>query len=97
MGVSLKQYGKIRGIQAAKGAQLDSWRRPGKESGMPGQPSDRASLDDRRRGTQRNKNNGGNRGSDGRGRVQHDTERAVVSVRGLGVNVRHLHYGQESQ
>jgi hypothetical protein len=46
---------------------------------------------------QRNNHNGSYRGFDGRSRVHHDTERAVIRIRSLRVDVRHLHYGQQSQ
>jgi hypothetical protein len=46
---------------------------------------------------QRDNNDGGNRSRNRRGRVHHDTERAVIRVRGERVDVRHLHHGQQSQ
>jgi hypothetical protein len=46
---------------------------------------------------QRNNHNGSYRGCDGRSRVHHDTEWAVIRIRSLRVDVRHLHHGQQSQ
>jgi hypothetical protein len=46
---------------------------------------------------QRNNHNGGYRGCDGRSRVHHDTERAVIGIRCLRVDVRHLDHGKQSQ
>ena len=46
---------------------------------------------------QRNNHNGSYRGFDGRSRVHHDTEWAVIRIRSLRVDVRHLHHGQQRQ
>jgi hypothetical protein len=97
VGASLRKYKNFREIQAAWDARLDRWRRTSKESRVPGAARGYANLSGRRMCAQRNNNYGGNRGRNRRGRMQRDTERAVVGVRCLRVDVRHLHHGQQSQ
>ena len=69
-------------------------RRACNELGMPVADS-RARLKNRRRSLNLHQHHHGNRNRDGRRRVHHDAQRAVVGIALQRMHVRHLHHGQQ--